>query len=91
MLAALKHVLTRYGRFSELYTDRASHFCYTAEAGQTPSTEHDGAVSRALKVPGIVGRIIEGRRVCEKFSRTATNCDMNGTRCGWGGVGWSRR
>ena len=57
VLAALKHVLSRYGRFSELYTDRASHFCYTAEAGQAPSTEHDGAVSRALKVLGI-GQIL---------------------------------
>lgn len=52
-LAALQAVLTRYGRFSELYTDRASHFCYTAVAGQAPTTDHDGAVSRALKVLGI--------------------------------------
>ena len=32
-LAALKHLLRRYGRFAELYTDRASHFCYTPMAG----------------------------------------------------------
>ena len=52
-LAALKHLLRRYGRFAELYTDRASHFCYTPKAGTAPTTEHGGAVSRALKVLGI--------------------------------------
>ena len=52
-LAALKHLLRRYGRFAELYTDRASHFCYTPKAGTAPPTEHGGAVSRALKVLGI--------------------------------------
>ena len=35
-LAALKHLLRRYGRFAELYTDRASHFCYTPKAGDGP-------------------------------------------------------
>lgn len=52
-LAALKHVVATYGRFSELYTDRGSHFCYTAQAGEAPTTEHQGAVSRAMKVLGI--------------------------------------
>jgi hypothetical protein len=52
-LAALKHILTRHGRFAELYTDRGSHFCHTAAAGGPPSTEHGGDVSRALKVLGI--------------------------------------
>jgi len=51
--AALKHILRRYGRFAELYTDRGSHFCHTRKAGQAPTTEHDGQVSRALKVLGI--------------------------------------
>jgi hypothetical protein len=51
--AALKHMLHTYGRFAELYTDRGSHFCYTGTAGQAPTTEHDGQVSRALKVVGI--------------------------------------
>jgi len=32
-LVALKHVLVRWGRFSELYTDRGSHFCRTGKAG----------------------------------------------------------
>jgi transposase len=51
--AALKHVVRTYGRFGELYTDRGSHFCHTAQAGQAPSTAHQGQVSRALKVLGI--------------------------------------
>ena len=51
--AALKHILRTYGRFAELYTDRGSHFCHTGTAGQAPSTDHDGQVSRALKVVGI--------------------------------------
>jgi transposase len=51
--AALKHILRTCGRFVELYTDRGSHFCHTPSAGQAPTTEHDGQVSRALKVLGI--------------------------------------
>lgn len=51
--AALKHVLKHSGRFSELYTDRGSHFCYTPTAGAAASTEHQGQVSRALKALGI--------------------------------------
>jgi transposase len=50
---ALKHVLEHAGRFCELYTDRGSHFCHTAVAGQAATTEHDGQVSRALKALGI--------------------------------------
>lgn len=51
--AALKQMLQTHGRFVELYTDRGSHFCHTRTAGQAPTTEHDGQVSRALKVLGI--------------------------------------
>jgi hypothetical protein len=50
--AALHHVVTRYGRFAELYTDRASHFARTTVAG-TPDTEQLGHVSRALTTLGI--------------------------------------
>lgn len=49
--AAVRHVLTHYGRFGALYTDRASHFGRTAVAGQPPSAT--GQVSRALKALGI--------------------------------------
>ena len=39
-LVALEHVLHRYGRFAELYTDRGSHFCRTSElhSSGTPSS-----------------------------------------------------
>jgi hypothetical protein len=35
--AALHHLLTRYGRFAELYTDRGRHFGRTPVAGGDPS------------------------------------------------------
>lgn len=50
-MEALWHVLVRYGRFAELYSDRGSHFCTTAKAGDAPTTQ--GQVSRALKTVGI--------------------------------------
>jgi len=52
-LEALQHVLTHYGRFSELYTDRGSHFCRTAHAGEAPTEEQNGQVARALRALGI--------------------------------------
>lgn len=56
-LAALKEVIGKHGRFCELYTDRGSHFCHTPRAGGPCTTEHQGQVSRALKVLGI-GQIL---------------------------------
>jgi transposase len=50
---ALHHVLTRYGRFAELYTDRGSHFCRTMTAGGAPDLVYDTQVQRALKALGI--------------------------------------
>jgi Homeodomain-like domain len=52
-LVALKHVFVRWGRFSELYTDRGSHFCRTSKAGQAPDEEQTGQVARVLKALGI--------------------------------------
>jgi hypothetical protein len=52
-LEALEAVLRRYGRFCELYTDRGSHFCRTAKAGEPPAEEQNGQVTRALHVLGI--------------------------------------
>lgn len=52
---ALRSVLTRFGRFTELYTDRGSHFCRTPKAGGPSET--DVQVSRALKKLGI-GQIL---------------------------------
>jgi transposase len=55
--AALDGVLRRYGRFLELYTDRGSHFCRTAQGGQGPAEEQNGQVTRALHALGI-GQIL---------------------------------
>jgi transposase len=52
-LMALKHVLVRFGRFSELYTDRGSHFCRTGKAGEDPDEEQHGQVARVLSALGI--------------------------------------
>jgi transposase InsO family protein len=52
-MAALEHVLRRHGRFCELYTDRGSHFCRTANAGEGPEEVQNGQVTRALKTLGI--------------------------------------
>jgi hypothetical protein len=51
--AALWAVLTHYGRFAELYTDRGSHFCHTPTAGGPPDDTRAGQVPRALKALGI--------------------------------------
>lgn len=52
-LTALGHVLTRYGRFCELYHDGGSHFGRTSHAGQGPDEEQNGEVTRVLKTLGI--------------------------------------
>jgi len=52
-MAALHAVLTQYGRFAELYTDRGSHFCRTTTAGAAPDLAYDTQVQRALKALGI--------------------------------------
>jgi len=52
-LHALEHVLTRYGRFCELYTDRGSHFCRTPKAGGRADEDSNGQVPRVLKALGI--------------------------------------
>jgi len=52
-MAALHHVLRKYGRFCEFYSDRGSHFCRTEEAGQGPAEEQNGEVTRVLEVLGI--------------------------------------
>lgn len=51
--AALYSVLIRHGRFSELYTDRGSHFCSTTVAEQGPDEFQNGQVPRALRALGI--------------------------------------
>jgi len=51
--AALTGVLSRWGRFCELYTDRGSHFCRTEQVGQGPADEQNGQVTQALHALGI--------------------------------------
>lgn len=52
-LVALKHVLLRWGRFCELYTDRGSHFCKTTQSEAGPDAVQQGQVTRALRSLGI--------------------------------------
>ncbi len=52
-LVALKHVLMRWGRFCELYTDRGSHFCRTTRSEAGPDDIQQGQVARALRSLGI--------------------------------------
>ena len=49
-LQALEHIIRRWGRFCELYTDRGSHFAPTVKPGTEPSL---GQVQRVLRVLGI--------------------------------------
>jgi transposase len=50
--AALESVVRNHGRFGELYTDRGSHFCHSARAGEVADEQH-GQVSQALRALGI--------------------------------------
>lgn len=68
-MEALWSVLSRYGRFSELYTDRGSHFCKTSKRGSAPDEVQTGQVTRALKALGIrqiLGRSPEARGRSER-------------------------
>ena len=70
--AALDHVLRRWGRFCELYTDRGSHFCTTTKAGP-PDEEQHTQLSRVLKVLGIrhiLARSPEARGRSERYFGT---------------------
>jgi transposase len=51
--SALRHVLEKHGRFCELYTDHAAHFCRTLVKGRGPAEEQNGNVCRALRALGI--------------------------------------
>jgi len=50
---AMRHVLERWGRFCELYTDRASHFCRTSSQDAGPDDEQRTQLARVLRVLGI--------------------------------------
>ncbi len=53
VMAALREVIERKGRFCALYSDRASHFFLTARAGGPVDVERLTQVGRALKELGI--------------------------------------
>src|SRR6516162_8149170 len=53
VMAALKEVIERQGRFCALYSDRASHFFETPQAGGPVDRQHLTQVGRALKELGI--------------------------------------
>lgn len=52
-MAVVREVVEKHGVFSELYTDRGSHFCYTPEAGKRPDTGVRTELGRALDTLGI--------------------------------------
>ena len=52
-LQLLEDVLTRWGRFGELYHDRGSMYCRTSNAQAGPDAEQSGQVPRVLKTLGI--------------------------------------
>ena len=53
VMTAIREVVEAKGRFCSLYTDRASHFFYTAKAGEAVDRERLTQVGRALKDLGI--------------------------------------
>jgi len=53
VMAALKEVIERQGRFCALYSDRASHFFETPQAGGAVDRQRLTQVGRALKELGI--------------------------------------
>ena len=72
-LQALFDVLTRYGRFDELYTDRGSHFCQTSDREKGPdNTQHTEVcrVLRALAIRPLWARSPQARGRSERVFRT---------------------
>jgi hypothetical protein len=53
VMAALKEVIERKGRFGALHRDRGSHFFETPRAGGPVDPQRLTQVGRALKEPGI--------------------------------------
>jgi transposase len=53
VMAGVKQVIERQGVFCALYSDRASHFVYTPQAGSPPERRVKTQVGRALEQMGI--------------------------------------
>ena len=72
-LHSFEHVLRRWGRFCEFYSDRGSHFCQTTKAEAGPDENQQGQVSRVLKTLGIrhiLARSPEARGRSERCFKT---------------------
>ena len=72
-LRGLVEVIERHGLFMELYTDRGSHYFFTAEAGGKVSKTQLTQVGRALKqldIGHIPAYSPEARGRCERAFRT---------------------
>jgi transposase len=72
-LHSFEHVLRRWGRFCEFYSDRGSHFCHTTKAEAGPDLVQQGQVSRVLKTLGIrhiLARSPEARGRSERCFKT---------------------
>jgi len=72
LMKALAEVIRRRGLFCSLYTDRASHFTYTRQAGQAPERGHT-QIERALDQLGIeliLARSPQARGRSERNFRT---------------------
>jgi len=72
-MQALHHVVTRWGRFCEFYTDRGSHFCRTTKAEEGPDKFQAGQVARVLKALGtqhILARSPQARGRSERLFET---------------------
>ena len=72
-MAALKQVIGQRGVFCALYSDRASHFVYTPQAGKGPDRRGKTQVGRALEQMGIElipANSPEARGRCERMFGT---------------------
>ena len=72
-LHSFEHVLRRWGRFCEFYSDRGSHFCQTTKAEAGPDEHQQGQVARVLKTLGIrhiLARSPEARGRSERCFKT---------------------
>ncbi len=72
-LLLLDEVLTRHGRFGELYHDRGSMYCRTSNAKAGPDAEQSGQIPRVLKTLGIQqiwAYSPQARGRCERAFRT---------------------
>lgn len=73
VMAGLKEVIESKGVFCSLYSDRGSHFFYTATAGEMPDRSRKTQIGRALEQLGIemiAANSPQARGRCERFFGT---------------------